>query len=271
MNSMKRTVVQTLVGQGVVLFCSIFFVAFLAQYIPRVYAEEAEEGTVAVPAVEGSTSEVDSIVPIQSEQSNTEVATESSEVQADSPVEEPVVQITPDTSGVSQVEAIEIEEEIEISQEENQQEDFFEDVEDFFNFEEPIFEPFVSRYTPPTLSTRNFTKQLSISHSASHRCSAERFSINLSGKTNETTNIILNRSIEDDLLLEMGSLPKGIDIQFSSNQDYSYAPNPEENSVNISIVNEKQSQKGNFMVPIFLTKRGVQDSTSVCQINIINI
>jgi hypothetical protein len=71
--------------------------------------------------------------------------------------------------------------------------------------------------------------------------------------------------------LEVGSLPYGIDIRFVGNQSYKYNPSTGETTIHLQIRKEAYStQKGKFTIPILYTETGATESTTVCQINVIN-
>lgn len=70
--------------------------------------------------------------------------------------------------------------------------------------------------------------------------------------------------------IEIGSLPKGFDIRFVNNHDYSFLLGSSENSSDIEITKQSGAPKGNFNIPIIFTQKGVFDSSVICQLNIIN-
>jgi|GEM_PF-3101506 len=133
---------------------------------------------------------------------------------------------------------------------------------------QPIIEPVP---LPPRLSVRNFTKEIIIDPNAAHYCEASPFAIDVSGRHSFSTKIMLQKSPEEDYELEIGSLPEGVDMKFSRNDDYVYEPDSDENTVSLRIRNEEGSRVGNFTVPIIFTQRAKEDSSTICQINIVNV
>jgi hypothetical protein len=69
--------------------------------------------------------------------------------------------------------------------------------------------------------------------------------------------------------IEIGSLPFGIDILFSQNRDYLHGVFEKDSALDLEIMNQEGSQKGNFSIPIIFTDKE-RNQTTVCQMNIIN-
>lgn len=121
------------------------------------------------------------------------------------------------------------------------------------------------------LKERKMTKIVRLNKNVSHRCGAETFKIDLSGETAASARIVLQKGARlEPEEIEIGSLPAGIDITFFQNSDYIYRPAQNETVLDLRITNEVGSQKGNFSIPIIYTKNGSSDSTTECQINVIN-
>ena len=128
---------------------------------------------------------------------------------------------------------------------------------------------------PPAkpLTTRKFSKNIFINENSTHSCKAETFVIDVSEKNSAKANILFERDLEMPTAsyeAEIGSLPNGVNITFSKNNDYYHNIGTSESVLELSIVNEKNSQKGNFNIPIIYTQRGILDSSVICQINVIN-
>lgn len=122
----------------------------------------------------------------------------------------------------------------------------------------------------PQLSVRNYKKEITIDTEATHHCTADVFRIDISGKDSVDGNIVLEHTTDAAYEIEIGSLPEGIDITFATNGAYTYRPSANDTSLGMHIVNESGSQKGDFTIPLIYTKKGTQDSSSICQINVIN-
>ncbi len=133
---------------------------------------------------------------------------------------------------------------------------------------QPIIEPVP---LPPRLSVRNFTKEIIIDPNAVHRCEASPFSIDVFGRRSFSTKVMLQKSLDENYQLEIGSLPDGVNMVFSANDDYVYEPDFDDDIVSLRIRNEEGALTGNFTVPIVFTQKGKEDSSVICQINIVNV
>lgn len=121
----------------------------------------------------------------------------------------------------------------------------------------------------PQLKERTLHKDFRIAQNAGHRCDAEIFSIDISGRTSTQTRILLGGKKVQLGELEIGSLPIGIDVLFLKNRDYLESVSQNDGAFDIEIVNQEGSQKGSFNVPILYTDRE-NNQITVCQINIVN-
>jgi hypothetical protein len=117
---------------------------------------------------------------------------------------------------------------------------------------------------------RKLTKNITIDPQATHSCQIKPFQADISGKSFFVGRVILQKTGNEIEELEIGSLPNGIDVVFSKNNDYVYSPATEETEIDLKINNKSNSQKGSFNIPIIYTKKGTLDSSIMCQINIIN-
>jgi hypothetical protein len=119
----------------------------------------------------------------------------------------------------------------------------------------------------PPLKERRFEKPVRFDKNPPHSCAAKNFSLNLSGVNQAIVEVEFTGMRSDSENLEIGSLPRGIDITFLNNADYSWSPSKSDSGAVLQIINHPGSQKGNFSIPIIYTSG---NSTTVCQINIIN-
>lgn len=122
----------------------------------------------------------------------------------------------------------------------------------------------------PVLSVRNFQKDILIDKEASHSCKSIPFKVNISGVDTYILPLVLEKAVEDLYELEIGSLPNGVDVTFAKNNQYIYSPEANESEVDLKITNEIGSQKGDFNVSVIFSKKDTNDSSVICQINIIN-
>ncbi len=135
---------------------------------------------------------------------------------------------------------------------------------------EEITQPQWSSLPPePPIRSRTLNKNFRIVQESAYRCDAESFKIDLSGKASAQDKITLGGKKIQSGEIEIGSLPTGVDIQFSNNEDYLYKLSASDNILDLKIVNQEGSQKGSFSVPIFYTDNE-NNQTTVCQINIVN-
>ncbi len=140
-------------------------------------------------------------------------------------------------------------------------------------FVEEAIQPIITTFRQqlPRITVREFKKNITIDQGALHSCAVEPFRIELSGKRRAGANVLLNKDADISFTVEVGALPKGINVYFSDNDDYKYLPGTSETSLRLSIENEEGSQKGDFTIPIIFTKKNVVDSPVICQINVVNL
>jgi len=152
-----------------------------------------------------------------------------------------------------------------------------EDVEENIEEEEDFFgqtaAAILSVFTPPPprLLVREFKRRVTPDSRAFHSCEAEVFRIDVSGKVSAKARIALQRDSDAPYEIEIGGLPHGINITFSKNSGYRYTQGAGDRSLELAIINQPGSQKGNFGVPIIYTQKGIKDSLVICQINIVNL
>ncbi len=137
--------------------------------------------------------------------------------------------------------------------------------------EEPVLIP-LEPVLPP-LKERKLEREITLDENAMHACRALDFNLDISGQNFLKTEFFLEGR-RDGIVsenLEIGSLPRGIDVTFSKNAGYVYAPERSDNSLVLDIENQASSQKGNFNVAIIYTATyEIGSSTALCQINLIN-
>lgn len=139
--------------------------------------------------------------------------------------------------------------------------------------EEELVEELVELEPLPSLSVRVFSRRITIDPSAKHSCGVEPFTIDVSGQSSLSATIALEKPKEapNDYVVEIGGLPNGINVVFESNGDYVYLPDSSEETLLLNILNEEGSQKGGFSIPIIYTKKDIEDSSVICQMNITNL
>lgn len=117
--------------------------------------------------------------------------------------------------------------------------------------------------------TRKFDKEINFNPSAEHKCFSEVFNIDMSNKDNMTVAMSFEKDKVSTYDIEVGSLPGGIDVKFS-NDSYIKTLGKDETSTLFKIKNSSNSNKGNYNISFIFTKKGAVESSSVCQINIVN-
>jgi hypothetical protein len=152
---------------------------------------------------------------------------------------------------------------------ENDEEDVVETTEETAaeNNDESKFSPSQLLASFLHLKERKYSKTFTLDQKANHFCAPKNFSLNLSGQEKAITELELGGKRIDAAMIEIGSLPPGIDITFLASGDYVWRPLQDENTAILYITNQPGSQKGNFSIPIIYTSG---NSTTVCQINVIN-
>ena len=137
---------------------------------------------------------------------------------------------------------------------------------------EEVSEPEIQTEPPsPPLSRRILERRVIVDKKATHSCEVETFRVDISGRDTVTVRVILMRDSSAPHEVEIGSLPDGVDITIAKNGAYRYAQGAEDRYLRLTIRNQEGSQKGNFTIPIIYTKKDGADSSTVCQMNIINI
>lgn len=153
--------------------------------------------------------------------------------------------------------------------------------EDVFNYPEtdvpaedllaraaPLPDPTLAPTQPPL---RQRKENIIADPGAAHRCMAKPFNVNVSGQNFVTATVIIERASDKPYEAEIGDLPAGIDVVFAVNNDYFYALDPKDHSLALNIHNHPGSQKGSFTIPLIFTERSGEDSSVICQINIVNL
>lgn len=123
----------------------------------------------------------------------------------------------------------------------------------------------------PVLSSRKFEHEINVDSNAMHSCVANPFKVDIHTVNLVTSTISLGSRIDNNNYeVTIGGLPDGIDVVFAKNNDYTYLPGPEDSVVTIIISKQAGASVGSFNVPIIYTKKGLMESSVVCQINVVN-
>jgi len=137
--------------------------------------------------------------------------------------------------------------------------------------EKIIKEAFFEKTEPKKLIEHVLTKKIILDKHATHSCESSLFSIDLEEGATQI-NLLIHRDERSGFgTLDIGNLPKGIDIKIYATGEYSKQVQENEASIKLSITKQSGAQKGSFNVPIIYTmKDSLGTSSSICQINIIN-
>ncbi len=121
------------------------------------------------------------------------------------------------------------------------------------------------------LKERKLNRIISINKNADYSCEVNPFQTDISNLASVEVKMNLirgrNRAIDE---IEIGNLPLGIDLKFAGNLDYIYQSDKTENDITLLITKEESAQKGSFSIPIIYTKKDSNNSSVICQINIVN-
>jgi hypothetical protein len=120
-------------------------------------------------------------------------------------------------------------------------------------------------------TTRVYKKNIYIDKEANYECKAEFFKVDISNKNKAIKTLLLTRGADISYEIEIGSLPAGIDVKFSENDDYHKKLGLSETSIDVVITKNNSAQKGNFSIPIIYTQKGIADASVICQMNIVNL
>ncbi len=119
-------------------------------------------------------------------------------------------------------------------------------------------------------ASRVFSAALTVDANAEHSCAMARYHIDISAVSQAETRVILRPDGAGPYTLTIGSLPGGIDLRFIEGDPYQYQPRTEEFALNMMVYKSEHARIGDFNVPIIYTKKGAQDSSVICKLNIIN-
>jgi hypothetical protein len=126
-------------------------------------------------------------------------------------------------------------------------------------------------YIQPILKERKLDKKIKISKESEYSCSARNFQVDFSsGPSERIVELELEGKKPKNAVLEIGSLPLGIDITFLNNANYELNVSQNENIGVLQIIKQEFSQIGNFNIPIIYTDKDSGESV-ICQINVINL
>jgi hypothetical protein len=178
------------------------------------------------------------------------------------------------TSTISEVKNVDEEVLNKENEENNNEEDssYQEDLSPENFFEEIIttLENQKNVYIQPILKERKLDKKIKISKEGEYSCSVRNFQVDFSSGPNERiVELELEGKKPKNAVLEIGSLPLGIDITFLNNANYEWNVSQNENIAVLQIIKQEFSQIGNFNIPIIYTDKDSGESV-ICQINIIN-
>ncbi len=118
--------------------------------------------------------------------------------------------------------------------------------------------------------TRTFTKKIFVNKDAVHTCTAEVFTVDLSDRSEAQNTLLLTKEADISYEVEIGSLPAGIDVRFTENNEYFKQIGSTEETADFIVKKEDDAVVGSFSIPFIYTQKGVFDSSVICQINVVN-
>lgn len=136
---------------------------------------------------------------------------------------------------------------------------------------ETVAEEVIDYSLLPKVSVKPAERNILVDPEATHFCIIPSGQINIVNQKLTPESVILQGNPNLAFELEIVAVPPGIKIEFTKTKTVLYSSTGKEDKVEIEIKNEKDSQAGNFSVPIIYTQKSDSDnSTVICQLNIIN-
>lgn len=119
--------------------------------------------------------------------------------------------------------------------------------------------------------TRRLAENVVVDPTAKHTCKVDIFRTDIS---DVATSILSVKFYGTSLLAaydaEIGSLPNGIDVRFEKNNDYLYNFRGKETTLELIVNKQDNSLSGDFTIPIIFTHKSKEESSVICQLNLIN-
>lgn len=122
----------------------------------------------------------------------------------------------------------------------------------------------------PKVSVKPAERNILIDPEATHFCKMPVGQINIVDKRLTLESIFLQGNPSLPFELEIIAVPPGIKVEFAKTKTALYSSSGQEEKVEIEIKNDKDSQVGSFSVPILYTQKSANNSTVICQLNILN-
>jgi hypothetical protein len=117
-----------------------------------------------------------------------------------------------------------------------------------------------------------YRKEVSVDAAADHFCETSPSLLDLTRQ--ESARFFVNLSHGTSTgheYLDLGSMPYGIDMRFVNGNRYRFDRVEEQSEVEVSVSVLPGAQRGSLSIPIIYTKEREQDSSVICQINILNL
>ncbi len=119
---------------------------------------------------------------------------------------------------------------------------------------------------------RKITRDIEPDQNPIHTCKPSIFSVNLKNRSEYQMSLLVENPGEHaSQSIEIGSLPKGIDLYFVGENKYKKMSEENKLSVEVKISKDPEAQKGSFNVLFIHTSKTLEsESVSICQVNLIN-
>lgn len=149
--------------------------------------------------------------------------------------------------------------------------DFFTEEEVFEELEtETDFVPFVLPDNIPKVRAFPETQDFETHREATHSCYIKNFKSDISFLQSLSNTVVLSNPSPGASSLEISGLPEGYEIIFTKNNSSKMNIATGQKEVVFSVSKLRNSQKGSFNVTFIYTQEGLQDSTTTCQMNLVN-
>lgn len=129
-------------------------------------------------------------------------------------------------------------------------------------------------YVPPSnlpeLRALPEIKDFTVDIDAPHACWIADFSVDMQFLPNKTNKLIVSNPTIGPSMVEIVGIPPGFDIYFEDNNLQTISINSNQKEIPFSIEKNGKTQKGNFNVVFVFTKTIGKNSTTTCQMNLVN-
>lgn len=149
--------------------------------------------------------------------------------------------------------------------------EYTEGVEDVIEEETPQeFPIYVAPGNLPEISAFPELKEFDTDVDASHSCWTKDFVVDMTFLPNKNNVVFIQNPNQGISTMEITGVPEGFDIFFQKNNSQSINLLAGQKEVPVSIEKKGKPQNGNFNVVFVFTRKMVENSTTTCQMNLVN-